>query len=226
MTDFNDFASEYEAIMQGQLSFFDSDSAYFARYKVQILRELRRGRPGRILEYGCGIGRNLPHLTELFPGSSLWGCDISARSLEYAASKNPEVNLLLSAPGLDWAPEEPFDLIFAACVFHHIPPGERVSALEQIRGLLAPWGLAVIFEHNPFNPVTRRMVSTCPFDRDAILLRPSETETLLRDSGFIPLASRYCLFFPSSLKRLSPLERYLGLFPLGGQYYTIALADK
>ena len=30
---------------------------------------------------------------------------------------------------------------------------------------LVPGGIIVIFERNPFNPVTRKIVNTCPYDR-------------------------------------------------------------
>ncbi len=32
-------------------------------------------------------------------------------------------------------------------------------------------GRVYIFEHNPYNPVTRYLVATCEFDRDAVLFK-------------------------------------------------------
>jgi len=90
---------------------------------------------------------------------------------------------------------------------------------------LTPGGTIVIFEHNPFNPVTRKIVNDCPYDKDAVLLRPSELKTLLVDAGLLVHRSVYCLFVPPSLSALLPLESKLGWLPLGGQYWVTAVRD-
>jgi hypothetical protein len=77
-----------------------------------------------------------------------------------------------------------------------------------------------VFEHNPYNPVTRRLVNTCPFDADAVLLARAETVSLLKAAGLEPSAAAYCLFFPQMLAALRPLEAWLGWLPLGGQYFV------
>jgi hypothetical protein len=79
-----------------------------------------------------------------------------------------------------------------------------------------------VFEHNPFNPVTRRIVNTCPYDADAVLLKPSELIGLLRQAQLIPSNQAYCLFIPPKFSSLAPLERYLQWLPLGGQYWVSA----
>ena len=56
---------------------------------------------------------------------------------------------------------------------------------------LAPGGAIVIFENNPFNPVTRKIVNDCPYDKDAILLKPSKLKTLLIDAGLHVCRSAY-----------------------------------
>jgi ubiquinone/menaquinone biosynthesis C-methylase UbiE len=65
-----------------------------------------------------------------------------------------------------------FDLAFLACVLHHIPHSEHVEILQEVRRVLRPGGALVIFEHNPYNPLTVRAVKSCPFDENAVLLRP------------------------------------------------------
>ena len=86
-------------------------------------------------------------------------------------------------------------------------------------GLLSDEGSLFVFEHNPFNPVTRRIVNTCPFDRGAVLLRPKEVSDLVRGTGLETKERGYCLFFPGFLRGLRRLEKYLFWLPLGGQYY-------
>ena len=78
----------------------------------------------------------------------------------------------------------------------------------------------MIFEHNPNNPVTRRLVSTCPFDADAVLLPMRETVRRMREAQFGIAEAGYCLFFPGPLAALRPLENFMGWLPLGGQYFV------
>jgi len=116
--------------------------------------------------------------------------------------------------------EPRFDLVLASCVFHHIAPAERREALRYCFSCLKPGGRFVIFEHNPFNPVTRHLVNTCPFDADAILLTMRETIDRMSEAQFTITHTGYCLFFPGALSVLRPLENVMGWLPLGGQYFV------
>ena len=87
---------------------------------------------------------------------------------------------------------------------------------------MAPGGLLALWENNPFNPGTRWVMKRLPFDRDAVLLAPSETSWLLRSSGFDVIEIRHHFFFPRALAMLRPVERVLRRVPLGGQYVVLA----
>ncbi len=77
--------------------------------------------------------------------------------------------------------------------------------------------MLVMFEHNPLNPLTRRIVSNCAFDEDAHLLWPWQARRLLVRAGLTSVQLRYVLFFPERLGFLNPFEPYLGRVPLGAQ---------
>jgi hypothetical protein len=81
-----------------------------------------------------------------------------------------------------------------------------------------PGGLVVLFEHNPLNPLTRRVVSRCEFDADAVLARSGTVAGLLDDAGLEVVDRRYILFFPKGGKRIARLERALHRVPFGAQY--------
>ena len=68
--------------------------------------------------------------------------------------------------------------------------------------------------------MTQRLVSTCPFDADAVLLGKGETAARLKRAGLEIDKAGYCLFFPGALAALRPLERHLQWLPLGGQYFV------
>ena len=216
--DFDQYAADYDTKLGDDLKFFE-ESSYFAEYKIKILRDEFKSTPVNILEYGCGIGRNLIFISKYFPDSNIYGCDISVKSLEIAGKSNPTVNLFKIEDSELAKHENQFDLIFISCVFHHIEPPLRRNSMNKIKSLLKPGGMLYIFEHNTLNPVTRKIVRECPWDEDAILLKPAELKTLFKNSNLTFKKLKYTLFFPAFLKFLRPLEKLLAWFPLGGQYY-------
>ena len=214
--DFDDYSESYNRLMKEGVGFFDKEEGYFSRYKIEIVRRLTDEEPGRILEYGCGVGRNIGQIRALFPLSSIYGCDVSKKSIEAARKQNPDAEFFVI--GEDRVSME-FDLVLLVNVLHHVLPQERKRLADSLAALLSGGGSLFVFEHNPFNPVTSRVVSTCPFDKDAVLLRPKEVSALMRGSGLEMGERGYCLFFPGFLRGLRRLEKYLFWLPLGGQYF-------
>jgi len=217
-TDFDDWAADYVELAQKNVSFFDKDVTYFAEYKVRLIRNMVDLVGGRILDFGCGVGQSIPFFYRYFPMSRIVGCDISRRSLETAGRRIPSAEFFHPE---ELPPELRFDLIFSAGVFHHIPPQDRPKTVEFCRSRLANNGTLVIFEHNPCNPVTRRLVASCAFDKDASLLKRKRLAGLLAAAQLERIRWGYTLFFPVTLRLLGPLERYLERIPLGGQYYVL-----
>jgi hypothetical protein len=81
--------------------------------------------------------------------------------------------------------------------------------------------MIALFEHNPLNPLTRKAVRGCKFDRDAELLGRRETARLLTEAGLFP-RRRYIEFFPRESGLLRRIEVRLGWLPLGAQYVVFA----
>lgn len=215
--DFDNYADNYHEIMNNQLSSFEDDVSYFSEYKIIEIKKRIKTLPKKILDFGCGVGRNIEFIEKHFQNAELFGADISFRSIHQARKEIK--NATFYELGKDEINQK-FDLIFISNVFHHIAVNERQNVLkEQIIPLLSDNGHLIIFEHNPYNPVTRYLVATCPFDQDAVLLYKRELKKLLRKNNLTFIGEAYTLFFPSILKRLRPLEKHLKNIPLGGQYY-------
>ncbi|GAA4337532.1 class I SAM-dependent methyltransferase [Variovorax defluvii] len=220
--DFDDYSANYDELLRESTKLYADDSEYFARYKVDLIRKAAAGSGAsvrRVLEYGCGTGRNISYLRAAFPGAEVVGTDVSAESLRVARAGNPQQRFEVEQEGLELGR---FDLIFVASVFHHIPPAVRATVMGTLSRRLEPNGSIDVFEHNPYNPVTRRIVDNCPFDADAILLKPPELRDLFAGAGLKLQRQTYCLFVPPRLKWFLPLERFLGWLPLGGQYWMSA----
>lgn len=216
--DFDEYADRYEELLESQLAFFSKDRGYFSEYKVSLTKERCPVSPARILDFGCGIGLSVPFLTRYFPAAKIFATDLSERSLSHVKQAFPEVTVLADE-ALDG---NAFDIIFVSGVFHHVPAHRREEVMKRLSGLLATGGRLFVFEHNPFNPVTRRMVNTCPFDEDAELITQKSMKRLVKECGGLKIpASGYCLFFPQRLSALRPLEKFLFWLPAGGQYFVV-----
>lgn len=215
--EFDEFANTFADVASQNTSFFDADYSYFGRYRSNIIKSLSGPGVEKILDFGCGVGLGIRPLREAFPNSRIVGCDPSQESLALARTSEPSCEFVESS---EIEPKPQFDIITAVSVFHHIVPSVRAAALRYCFERLKPGGRLFVFEHNPYNPLTRHLVSRCPVDRDAILLKPKETVARFRQAGFDQVAASYCLFFPKAFAFLRPLESSLGWLPLGGQYYV------
>lgn len=220
VVDFDRFTKNYNVLLGEGTRFFSADDAYFAKYKIDIVRKQILCPISSMLEYGCGIGRNIPFLQCAFPTAKIVGSDVSSESLTVASEQCPGVMFFQEKD--EEEPREAVDLIFVANVFHHIPPIMRAKVMKKLFHRLKPGGHIFLFEHNPYNPVTRRLVKVCPYDKDAVLLAPSELKNHLKQAGFLNLQQAFCLFFPPKFSRLVLLESYLSKLPLGGQYWVKA----
>lgn len=227
--EFDKYATSYRDLHAKSVRLSGEEPDYFSRYKVEELvrtSELaRRSRDLSILDFGCGIGGSIPGFRELLPRSCVTGVDVSSESLALARRQLPDDVRLEAFDGARLPFDDAtFDIVFTSCVFHHIPPTDRDASLREIRRVLKPGGEFFFFEHNPWNPLTLRVVRDCPFDENAILIKSNEALDIIRSAGFSAPRLSYTVFFPRILSALRPLERFLRTMPLGGQYYVRANA--
>jgi SAM-dependent methyltransferase len=222
--EFDAFADEYHLAHTRNIKASGEPPEFFHEYKVAdvaaALGPALTQAPLNILDFGCGVGNSLPHFRKHFPGSALTGIDVSAKSLAVAAQRFPGLARLVKLqPGapLPFDPES-FDVVFAACVFHHIPHDEHVALLREWRRVLRVGGRAFLFEHNPYNPLTVRAVNTCAFDKHAVLVSAPRLARAFQQAGLADVRRRYRVFFPRGLRYLRAIEPKLGWLPLGAQY--------
>jgi SAM-dependent methyltransferase len=220
--EFDKFARNYESIHDENVKISGEESVYFSEYKARYLAaHLPANFSGKILDYGCGIGRLMFFIRKYFPAASLCGYDPSHESLQKASQSLPSDMVLMESPSkLD----SDYDVIILANVLHHVEPSKRAELIAELAGRLKVGGAIYFFEHNPLNPVTRWVVSQCEFDSDAILLHPSELRGYLQIPSMSTPDCDYVMFFPKFLARLRPVEKSLHWLPLGAQY--VVKADK
>lgn len=217
---FDQFADDYAHILDNSVGISGEDSKYFAEYKAGYLHRIYPPSfSGKVLDFGCGVGLLAGYMKRAFPAIQLDGFDVSADSIR-------RVDPYLAAQGCftsrsaDLAAD--YQLIVVANVMHHVPPDQRTNTVQELARRLVHGGSLVIFEHNPANPVTRRIVERCPFDEDAILLPPGETSGYVRLAGLQIDRRDYIVFMPRPLAWLRRFEPSLSWLPLGAQYVVVA----
>jgi SAM-dependent methyltransferase len=216
----------YRDAVERSIGFSGTGLDFFTRAKVRKLLGIAARRVGdprglSFLDIGCGPGETDRLLKGRVHG--LTGVDTSARMIEVAARRNPwaEYRAVDADAALPFATAS-FDVSFAICVLHHVETGSRARLVSEATRVTKPGGMVVIFEHNPWNPLTRRAVAGCEFDRDAVLLRRRESERLLRDAGLESVDGAYIIYFTRESARLHRVEHLLGGLPLGAQYVVSA----
>jgi SAM-dependent methyltransferase len=217
--EFDKFAKKYDELLRETIPDTLSDDTYFAEYKIALVAKIIKSRiTCRVLDFGCGAGRSIPFLRHYFPKAEIWGYDVSPASLEMAASHSPDATYFSDWDQLDEGVK--FDVIIAANVFHHIPVDQRLEALIRCRQSLEPQGEMFMFEHNPYNPMTRWIFERCPFDVDAEMLNLKTAIALSKEAGYVSEQHAYTLFFPKPLAYFRKIEPWLKHLPLGAQYYV------
>jgi SAM-dependent methyltransferase len=219
---FDEVAPVYDEAVQDSISFVGQDLETFTRRKVDVLLDLVRSSVGdpselRVLDAGCGVG-----VTDaLLAGSvgELHGIDTAEAAIAVAAERNPSVRYSATDGSSFGHPDGSFDVTFAICVVHHVEPGSpRDAFFAELRRVTRPGGLVVVFEHNPYNPLTRLAVSRCDFDEGVELLGRRAVVRSLRSVGTDVVAARYVVFSPIERSWVPGVERRLGWLPLGAQH--------
>jgi SAM-dependent methyltransferase len=223
-SDLEGYQDTYREAVAESIAFSGADLDLFTRIKADLLLELAAevGNPDRLafLDLGCGPGETDRFLEGRV--GRLAGVDVVPGMIERARERNPWADYYVYREG-DPIPcdDAAFDVCFAICVLHHVAPVRRSGIVAEMKRVCRPGGLIALFEHNPLNPLTRKAVRGCEFDRDAELLGRRETAKLLTEAGLFPRRS-YIEFFPRESGLLRRIEARLGWLPLGAQYVVFA----
>jgi len=223
--DFDAFAATYEDDINSAIAFAGREHAFYIDIKREHIARLAKQHFGDlksldVLDLGCGLGAYHPGLEGKF--RELHGVDVSARSIELAALRHPFVRYsTFDGFKLPYADGQ-FSIAFTICVMHHVPPPQWKSFVAEMYRVIAPGGLALVFEHNPYNPATQYVVKTCDIDKDAVLLRPARLRSLFTQAGFADVLTRTIISVPPAGKVLTRLDSLLGHLPFGAQYYLSA----
>jgi SAM-dependent methyltransferase len=219
--EFDRYAESYEDLLRDPMrECFVRNADFFHRRKWILIADFlkRNGisaAKAAWLDVGCGKGELLGYGWRHFGQAA--GCDLSREMVRNSAA-GAAIQLRESADTLPF-PDGSYDLVTAVCVYHHVEERHRIPLTREIRRVLRANGVFCMMEHNPFNPVTRMIVSRTPVDADARLLTLSRAKKYAEAAGLGYVDSEYFLYLPESYYgRFGRLETALTRLPLGGQY--------
>lgn len=174
-----------------QESIWDEIAPSWAELKTKPfpgVEEFLKDKKGKILDLGCGSGRNFPAVN-----GEIYGIDFSTEMLKQAAKKYPKANLLKAPASKIPIKDSFFDAAIYVAALHCIEsPQERECSLNELFRVLKPKAKAFItvwsLNHervkslgNNFLPWT---VNNKKLKRFYYIYEKDELSDLLKKTGF------------------------------------------
>jgi hypothetical protein len=177
--------------------------SYWLAQLPDVAERLKRG--GRVLDFGCGVGRVAIAIAKAFPGCEVVGVDIDAESIRRAQAQAREEGLadriaFAACPVAELDRGAGFDLIAACDCLHDF--SAPLPTLAQLRAQLKPDGTLFVVEpksadrlEDNINPMGAAFYGFSLFHCMpqslaeggpglGTCLGPARTEALLREAGF------------------------------------------
>lgn len=141
-------AERMDAIYGAQRHVYDATRKYYLLGRDRLIADLKPLPAQRVLEIGCGTGRNLAAVARSYPRARLYGLDISSAMLKSAAKNLQRAGasercVLARADAVAFDPvslfgEPCFDRIFLSYTLSMIPDWQ--GAITASLNALAPGG--------------------------------------------------------------------------------------
>ena len=132
--------------------------------------------PLKVLDFGCGAGRQLLHVTRHYAHWQMSACDVDFDVVKFIKGAYPQVDVYASSfdPPLKYA-DGTFDMLYSVSIFSHLSSADRALWLAELNRVLKPGGLALL----TFNGAHSLRVA------HGRGLRREFTEEQLKGQGFI-----------------------------------------
>ena len=124
--EFDKIAENLDDLVKEGLGIFAKYRELILAYKAEYLKFLLHNEPRTILDFGCGVGLQIPYFKEYLPNAKIYGCDVSGKSIMAAQKKYSDCDLsVIDNVGDLEQYKGKIDCVFISAVLHHIPPEEH-----------------------------------------------------------------------------------------------------
>jgi len=98
----------------------------------------------KVLDFGCGVGRQLMPLTRHFPNAQYFAVDVDPSSIEFICKSYPHVHADVNGfmPPLKFADKE-MDLVYSVSTFSHFDLPTQSAWLKELFRITKPGGLVL-----------------------------------------------------------------------------------
>ncbi|MFN0037958.1 MAG: class I SAM-dependent methyltransferase [Burkholderiales bacterium] len=98
-----------------------------------------------VLDFGCGVGRQLLHFTRDYPNPTYHACDIDDSSIAFIARNYPSVQARVNrfTPPLDYGTGF-FDLVYSVSIFSHLNLEDQAAWLSELGRVVKPGGYCML----------------------------------------------------------------------------------
>ncbi len=99
-----------------------------------------------VLDFGCGCGRVLRRLPDIFPNARIYGSDVDGEAVQWCEDNLPFLAGTYVLPEMPPSnlKSDSLDFIFAISVFTHLPLAVERAWLEELRRIAKPGALIVL----------------------------------------------------------------------------------
>ncbi|MES9990967.1 MAG: class I SAM-dependent methyltransferase [Candidatus Thiodiazotropha sp.] len=129
---------------------FDSAGRLLAYNLYSTIQSIGGLKPNsRVLDFGCGCGRVINHLSRYFKQSIFHGADIDAEAVSWCRDELHHVREFVTnevLPPLPFA-DGYFDMVYSISVFTHLPEDMQFAWLEELKRVTKPNGILLLTIH-------------------------------------------------------------------------------
>jgi SAM-dependent methyltransferase len=127
-----------------------------------------------VLDFGCGVGRQLLHFTRKYPAPKFFACDLDDTAIAFIQKNYPQVDAHTSkfTPPLRYA-EGFFDLVYSVSIFSHLNMEDQPLWLAELARVTKPGGFCLLTTEGP----STLKVLAGAFGRDEAALREQLART-------------------------------------------------
>jgi trans-aconitate methyltransferase len=153
---------------------------------VDIDRAIKLNESGsdKVLELGCGSGRDAEYIVSRLGKDNYIGLDASAGLLKEAKARNPGVDFRLVdvrqmevTLGVGGQVHETFGIIFAFSFFVHMNMAETASIIDKCHKMLKPGGVLCIFS-SKYGDYQEKLTTNLGDEKYYYFYKPEDIEKL------------------------------------------------